>query len=201
MAGADLAADARLPGDRRANLLRAFLALNNAPMPSEARLAEMAQQLFDARGDARVRIEHAGLTLVKFRDRIRIESLAPDDGSWQRPWNGEREVELGAGRGTVRFEAAEGEGLALARSSGPGWRFGARIGGERLRPAPHRPTRALKNLLQEHAIPPWERSRMPLLFHRERLVWIPGIGIEADYACPPGEAGLRPVWLPQGAKS
>ncbi len=200
-AGNDLVAGAALPGERRANLLRAFLALNQAPMPSEARLAEMAQQLFDARGDARVRIEHAGLMLVKFRDRIRLEPLATDEGPWERPWHGEREVALDAARGAVRFEPAEGEGLAAARTSEPGWRFAGRTGGERLRPDPRRPTRTLKNLYQEHDVPPWERDRMPLLFHGERLVWIPGIGIEAAYACPPGEAGLRPIWLPPGPKN
>jgi tRNA(Ile)-lysidine synthase len=58
-----------------------------------------------------------------------------------------------------------------------------------------RPTRTLKNLLQEHDVPPWQRERLPLLFHGERLVWAPDIGIEADYTCLPGEAGLRPTWL------
>jgi len=95
----------------------------------------------------------------------------------------------------VRFETAVGEGLDAARAVEPGWRFAGRSGGERLRPDPGRPTRTLKNLLQEHAVPPWERERLPLLFHGERLVWAPEIGIEADYACPPGSPGLRPTWL------
>ena len=195
--GADLVAGGHLPAERRANLLRAFLALNGAPMPSEARLSEMTRQLFEARGDARARIEHEGLTLVRFRDRIRLERLASPggEGPWQRPWNGEREVDLGPGHGMVRFEPVRGDGFAAARSTQPGWHFAGRSGGERLRVDRQRPTRTLKNLLQEHDIPPWERERMPLLFHNERLVWAPEIGIEADYACGPGEAGLRPIWL------
>jgi len=44
--------------ERRANALRAFLARNAVSMPSEARLADMSRQLFEAREDARVRIDH-----------------------------------------------------------------------------------------------------------------------------------------------
>jgi tRNA(Ile)-lysidine synthase len=74
--------------------------------------------------------------------------------------------------------------------------FRRRAGGERNAPRRGSPRpRTLKNLLQEHAVPPWDRERMPLLFHGERLVWAPEIGIEADYACPPGAPGLRPTWL------
>jgi tRNA(Ile)-lysidine synthase len=101
----------------------------------------------------------------------------------------------------VRFERAAGEGLAIARAGGDGWHFAGRSGGERLRLDPRRPTRTLKNLLQEHEIPPWERSRMPLLFHGDRLVWVPGVGLETQYACLPGEPGLRPAWLRKGLKN
>jgi len=193
-AGEALVANLNLSGERRANVLRAFLALNGAPMPSQARLAEMSSQLFAARPDADVRVEHEGLTLVRYRDRVRIERLQAARAAWERPWNGELEVDL-AEHGEVRFDRVSGEGLEAARSAEPGWRFGGRSGGERLRTDPRRPTRTLKNLLQEHAVPPWERERMPLLFHGERLVWAPEIGIEADYACPPGEPGLRPTWV------
>ena len=110
-------------------------------------------------------------------------------------------MELGPGHGAVRFEPATGQGLAASKARGEGWHFAGRIGGERLRPDPTRPTRTLKNLLQEHNVPPWERSRMPLLFHGDCLVWVPGIGIDAAYACPPAEPGLSPEWLPREARN
>ena len=199
--GTDFVADRRLPEARRANLLRAYLALNALAMPSEARLADMTRQLFGARGDTRVRIEHDGLAVVKFRDRVRLDPIAPEAGAWHHPWHGELEVDLGEAHGGVRFERAAGEGLAISRAGGDGWHFAGRSGGERLRLDPRRPTRTLKNLLQEHEIPPWERSRMPLLFHGDRLVWVPGVGLETQYACLPGEPGLRPAWLRKGLKN
>ena len=196
--GDELPLDRDLSPERRANLLRAFLALNEVAMPDEARVAEMTQQLFDARMDGSVRIEHEGLELRRFRDRIRLEPAVPAAGAWQVEWLGQPEVSLAGDVGTVRFEAVIGEGIAASRSVEPGWHFAPRAGGERLRLDPRRPSRTLKNLLRENDVPPWQRERIPLLFHGGHLVWAPGIGIEADYACPPGQPGLRPEWLQKG---
>lgn len=183
---------------RRANALRAFLAVNDVAMPGEARLLEMARQLFDARGDARVRIDHEGVSLVRHRGVVRLEHGLEAQDPWRVPWRGERELDLGAGRGRVCFEETSGAGLAAAAAGGAAWHFAARSGGERIRLAARRPTRTLKNLLQESALPAWERQRLPLLFDGVRLVWVPGVGIAADYACPGGAPGLRPSWTVAG---
>jgi tRNA(Ile)-lysidine synthase len=50
----------------------------------------------------------------------------------------------------------------------------------------------LKNLLQEHAIPPWQRARLPLLWCDGRLGWAAGIGFDADLCAAPGEPGVLP---------
>src|SRR6185312_1504849 len=198
--GLELAAD--LSPARRANALRAFLALEGLPMPTEARLAEMARQLYGARGDARVRIAHGGATLV----RQRGVAVAVADGvaacadDWRVPWHGEPLVELGPGRGSVRFEAAMGTGLRATGDDDGDWHFAPRRGGERLRLEAARPSRTLKNLFQEAAVPEWERERLPLLFRGERLAWVPGIGVAADFACAPGMAGMVPAWSPEAEK-
>lgn len=58
-----------------------------------------------------------------------------------------------------------------------------RKGGERLKPIGNKQHRSLKNLLQEADIPPWERARIPLLFHNDELIsvlgyWNVGLGCE-----------------------
>ena len=47
-------------------------------------------------------------------------------------------------------------------------------------------------------MPIWQREKLPLLFHDGRLVWVPGIGIAAEYACQPGQDGFRPTWRVAG---
>jgi len=62
-----------------------------------------------------------------------------------------------------------------------------------------RPTRTLKNLLQEHDVPEWQRDRLPLLFRGDRLAWIPGVGIASEFACETGKQGLLPCWRVAGS--
>jgi tRNA(Ile)-lysidine synthase len=195
-AGGGLTLDAALPTARRANALRAFLALEGLAMPSEARLAEMARQLYEARAGARVRIAHDGVVLARHRGMACIaRGVACDPGeAWRVPWRGEEQLELGHGRGSIRFAPVLGAGLPAALCASGEWHFAPRRGGERLRLAAGGPSRTLKNLLREASIPEWERRRLPLLFHGERVAWVPGIGVAADFACAPGAPGLVPAW-------
>ncbi len=201
-AGEPLPIHSALDEDRRANVLRVFLARNALAMPSEAQLEEMARQLYEAREDARVRIDYKGVSLLRHRDTVLIdrhlEPAMPGAASkWRVEWNRENVVELGGNRGSVHFASAVGEGIAPR--GGPGeWYFAARSGGETIRLGRDRPTRTLKNLLQERAIPAWQREDFPLLFHQDRLVWVPGIGIDAEYACAEGENGFKPTWRVAG---
>ena len=41
-------------------------------------------------------------------------------------------------------------------------------------------------------MPPWERSRLPLLRVGGELAWVDGIGIDAAFAAGPGEPGVLP---------
>jgi tRNA(Ile)-lysidine synthase len=54
------------------------------------------------------------------------------------------------------------------------------------------PHRSLKNLLQEHAVPPWQRGRLPLLWCDGQLLWAAGIGLDADALAAPDEPGIVP---------
>lgn len=180
---------------QRAHALRAFLAANGLPMPSAARLDEMARQLYEARDDARVRLEHGGAIVFRHRGQACIErAMAPVAGDWRMPWRGERGLELGAGRGAVRFEEAIGAGLDAARIGGVQWHFAGRQGGEKIRLEEGRPTRTLKNLLREAGVPAWRRATLPLLFADGQLAWAPGIGIAHAWRCRPDRPGLQPVW-------
>lgn len=176
----------------RANALRQFLAAHGLAMPSAARLAEMVRQLYEARADARVRIEHDGVTLARHRGELLVHRLATGPGDWRIDWRGEKSVDLGQGRGEVHFRRARGAGIDAALAREGDWCFMPRAGGEKMRIAARGRTRTLKNLLQEHAIPAWRREQLPLLFRGEDLVWAPGVGIAAEYACQGRAEGISP---------
>jgi tRNA(Ile)-lysidine synthase len=50
-----------------------------------------------------------------------------------------------------------------------------RQGGEKIRPAKRHYHLSLKNLLQEAAIPPWQRQRIPLIYGNEQLIQVFGL--------------------------
>jgi len=179
-------------GAEQANALRQFLATEGLAMPSAARLAEMVRQLYGARQDARVRIEHDGATLVRHRGQIHVHRMPASSGEWRIAWHGERSVDLGEGRGEVQFRRAKGEGIDAALAREGEWCFMPRAGGEKMRVALKGRTRTLKNLLQEHAIPAWRRENLPLLFRGDALVWAPGVGIAAEFACRGRAEGISP---------
>jgi len=111
-------------------------------------------------------------------------------------WRGEPELAWGADR--LSFVATVGAGISRRLLGGDAVCLRTRMGGEELQPDPRRPRRALRKLLQETGVPPWERERLPLLCCGERLAWVAGIGVDVAFACAPGEAGVAIV-LQRGA--
>jgi tRNA(Ile)-lysidine synthase len=59
-----------------------------------------------------------------------------------------------------------------------------------LRPHLGAANRSLKNLLQEHCVPPWQRERLPLLYCGEELVSVVGLAVNAGFQAQPNEEGL-----------
>jgi len=182
---------AALPPHRARNVLRHFLRLHGLRPPSTARLAAMHDQLTVSRGDASVRLTHDGRTLGIHRGRIVVHRVPPV--AYARAWRGESSLDLPHGR--LDFVPTRDRGLCVAHRDA-GWTVRPRAGGERFQPFATRPRRALKSWLQEASVPSWEREALPLVFHGEDLVAVPGFGVDVAYQAKGGEAGLALVWRP-----
>ncbi|MDP2878164.1 MAG: tRNA lysidine(34) synthetase TilS, partial [Sulfuricella sp.] len=180
-----------LSGARARNLLRYWLAEFGIPMPSAGRLENLLQQLCSARDDAQVRIALGDAVIRRYRGEVHIEAkiLAP----LPEPaliWSLQDRLDLPGLGGRLVFERTTGQGLSLVRLTAAPVTIRLRQGGERLRPDCLRPTRSLKNLLQEAGMPPWQRQRLPLLFSGEKLAFVPGIGVDCEYQADDGEIGV-----------
>lgn len=181
------------------NLLRWFLQRQSLPAPSRDQLEEALRQALAARGDAQLRVKLGAAWLRRHRGRLYLQPAGREPArAWSRAWSGEHELALPAGLGCLRFEPARGTGLSLARLRAQSVAVRPRSGGERLRLAPNRPSRTLKNLLHEAAIPQWERGRMPLMFAGEVLVWVPAVGQDFRFAAAAEEPGVMPRWEREG---
>jgi tRNA(Ile)-lysidine synthase len=165
-------------------------------MPDADRLEEILRQVTDARENADVCIEHDGMELRRFRGQLYIVQPRPVPArDLYLRWQGETRWVIDKLAGTLVFSETMGSGVAASRLQGAEVFVRLRQGGERLRLAANRPAQTLKNLLQATELPPWERERLPLLYIGKRLVWVPGVGIEADFQAASGAAGISPLWL------
>jgi len=180
-----------LPRPRAKNLLRWFLHQCGAPMPQTAQLDDMLHQLCDARRDAAVCMEYGGWEMHRYQGRVHaLRALGELDPDEVLPWRGEAELDWPALSARLCFEQVQGAGISLAKLQRAPVTLRLRRGGETLRPHPNAVTRTLKNLLQEHHVPPWRRERLPLLYCGEELICVPGIAVAAEYQAAEGEAGV-----------
>lgn len=170
---------------RQRNLLRFWLQRAGELFPDSRRTDSLCAALA---GPGGVREACGGLALCAWRERIWFEPAVlacPQDTFWQ----GEEALPWGAGQ----ICCVRGEGGVRLATEPPAAEpvFRVRAGGERMRLAAGRPTRSLRQLCQEAAVPPWWRDVMPMLWQGERLLWVGGVGAAA-----PSDEGepWRIVW-------
>lgn len=187
----DCAALAGLTPARARNLLRHFIARHGLPMPQARVLDEALRQLLAARQDARVQVNLGPWSLWRFRGGAYLAPSLPPPAPPVR-WRGEAALWVPAAGVTVAMQPVAGAGLRRAALENAVVTLGARTGGERMQLTPDGPHRSLKNLMQERAVPPWQRARLPLLWCDGRLAWVHGIGIDVAFRAGPGEAGIQP---------
>ena len=183
---------AALPPHRARNLLRWFLRQHGLPAPSAARVDAMLDQLATARADAAIRLVHAGAEVGVHRGRIIVH--APPPPAFDVAWSGEGEVTLP--HGVVRFTRTPGAGVDAQRLVAAPVHVRSRSGGERLQLAVNRPRRALKAILQDAAIPPWQRQALPLVYSGPSLAAVAGLAVDAEFIAAATADGITISWHP-----
>ncbi len=181
-----------LASPRLRNALRRVLAAAGEAMPDEDALREIERQFRGDAAPAGLCLPVGASALCVYRDEWWLEALASTPVPDAVRWAGE--ATLAWAGGEVHFRPAMGQGLSAGALAGLPCVLRSRGGGERMRLHPAGPTRSLKNLLQEAGVPGWLREGLPLLWVGDHLVWIAGVGVAAQFACPPGEKGLLPLW-------
>ncbi len=191
-----LAALEKFTSARAKNLLRAYLETQGMPLLDADRLQEWLRQLLAARADSRVALGVGAFTLRRYRGQAWVELDTPmPAGDWRLAWHGQSEITLAALGGKLRFTPVQGVGISLEKLTQAEVTLRLRQGGEKLKLGDRRPRKTLKHLLQEAAIPPWQRERLPLLYSGERLVAVPGIGVDWDFHATPAESALKIDWI------
>ena len=192
----ELAGFNALSSPRARNLLRFAWLAAGFRAPDTRWIDEALRQLASSDALSETCVATVDGELHVYRGELHIVGHAPDSSHVVLPWSGEPELPWAGGR--VVFVDAMGSGIDRRLLQGGQVTLRQRLGGERLRPDAKRPRRSLRKLFQQAAIPPWERMRLPVLWVGGQLAWVGGLGIDAQFACAPGEAGVLPVWEPGG---
>lgn len=163
-----------LPDARRNNLLRHWTRECSLPALSSRQLARVESDLLASRPDSAPCLRWPGGEMRRYRDDLyAFPPLPPHDSSRVYSW--EQGRDLSVSHLGLRLTNDDLKSQGLSRSGGEDRvevRF--RRGGERCRRKGHRHRHALKKLFQEAGIPPWERSRIPLVYVNDRLVLVWG---------------------------
>ena len=195
-----IAAMAQFSDDRANNLLRYWLLAQGARYsPTTAQLVQLRKQMLCVRTDAHPVLALCGMQLQRRGGAV---VALPDDnaGPPSEPlmvqWRGEAEIEIPAWQGSLVFAASQPVGLCPQRLQSSVLTLQPRAGGERLKPHPARPSRSLKNLFQEAALPAQQRPWLPLAYLNGELVFAAGLGMDVRHADAPG--GIVIAWRGAG---
>ena len=182
---------------RSRNLIRYAIARHGWRMPAAGRLEEALRQALSARADARMEVDLGDCTLRRRGDAVHFVARRENPAMLGAvAWNGEREIALPALHGVLAMPRKRGGGVSLERLQAAPVTIRSRHGGERLQPAANRPTRTVKNLLQEAGIAAWERDALPFIYSGDSLACIPGVAIDHRFQAAPGEPSVAPAWRP-----
>lgn len=192
----------QLGAPRVKNLLRYTLVRQGIQLPSTRKMENLTRQLLSIRDDGQLRVDLADYEIRCFKGFVyilhKIESMPAHERHFASPdslvWNDEVGQEMQYVYGKIGFSWSENQGICREKIANRLLEIRLRVGGESFKPACNRPRRSLKNLLQEASIPPWQRKLLPLLFCENRLIWVPGIGIDCDFQVKSEEVGILPVW-------
>ncbi|MEL2240297.1 tRNA lysidine(34) synthetase TilS [Leclercia adecarboxylata] len=175
---------------RRAALLRRWLALHGALMPSRAMLTRLWDEVALAREDATPRLRSGEGEIRRFRGELWWVKYHPSLAERVIDWPSVHQS-LCLPEGLGRLFLSAGGNLRLPHPDEPVTvRFGAsgtlhivgRNGG-----------RKIKKIWQELNVAPWRRDTTPLLFYGETLVAAAGVFVTREGAAE-GEQGVQLEW-------
>jgi len=184
----------KLSHSRAKNVLRYWLEMNDQLMPSKDLLDELLRQVLTAKKDATIKIQLSkDFEIRRYKDEIYIvRKNQHRQKNYEIVWQGESEILLPNGL-KLKFKKVKGKGISLEKIKHKKLIISNRRGGEIFKPDLKRPTKKLKQILQESDLPPWERENLPLIFIDDELASIPNYGIDIKFQAKPKEASLEVI--------
>jgi len=157
---------------RQKLLIRHWIGVNGFKPPSEKKLKHIFSDVIHASEDAQPLVKWQGVDIRRYQGKLYImSSLQEHDATqilkWIDPGSPLNILSLGLTITAMVLPPQYDEAKPITV------RF--RQGGEKIQHEKRGVTISLKNLLNEASIPPWQRSRIPLIYSGETLIKVVGI--------------------------
>ncbi len=157
-------------------LLREWIKTSGFPAPSEIKLQHIISDVLESTKHSQPIVHWQQTEVRRYQDALYImPPLVPHDNKYVIHWdNINKPLVLTNNIGTLLpHDLGNLRPLLLTHNITVTIRF--RQGGEKIRPEKRRYHLSLKNLLQEAAIPPWQRQHIPLIYGNEQLIQVLGL--------------------------
>ena len=169
-----------LPRERAYNALRLRVRQAGLRMPRLQDLARVVDELVHARPDSAGIVDVRDYEFRRHGDRLYVltprAEAEPYELEWRAPFD---DLAVPGGDVVLSRQACLARGIRLPAYGAVTVR--SRRGGELIKlgePAFHK---AVKKLLQESAVPPWLRDRLPMLYVDGRLAAVWGVAVATDF--------------------
>jgi len=166
--------------------LRLWIEQQGLPPLRGGAIAIIESQLLHARTDAQPQYRWQGVRMQRWRDLLHVGiEQAPLPADWQATWDTHAPLQL-----------PDGSRLQLDTPFDSPVLVRARRGGERIRLPGRSHHHSLRHVLQQQAVPPWQRERLPLLFAADGELLAAGDGIlSARWQAWQEHSGARLGWI------
>ena len=185
----DVAGLAKLSQARQLNVLRSWIHQCAYDAPTANILHQVIQTVLPAMEDACPEVCWGESEIRRYQGKLYCLKRVEHDASGIFDWNPKEklvienlDIELLAEQGVPKGLKPE----LLYKNL----KIKFRQGGEKIRPVGRKNTHSLKNLMQEAGVPPWQRSRIPLIYLDDELICVSGYWFAEGFTSDSG------AWLP-----
>ncbi len=184
----EFASLAKLDRFRRSEAVRLWCIQRGVAPPPGTRLDEFLRQAETCAADRMPRLEWDHSCMRCWAGGLWMEIDRPTPaGGWQRDWDGRQGLDLPQPAGRLELAGANRRPLT-------GLSVEAGRNGEKIQLVPTTGRRRVKNLMQEHRVPPWQRTLWPRLYQDGRLVAVGDVWLDHAFAQRLSDRGQRLVW-------
>ena len=181
----------KMSDSRCRNLLRYWIKLQGFDVAPRKVMQQIIAQVFYAKDDAMPDIRWSDIIVHRFKNRLYVLKNNQHDATQSFGWHAGDALIIDSLAKKLVMEQTNETGLAeIVCQQKLQVRF--RQGGEKIQPAGRNGHHGLKKLFQEASVPPWERSRVPLIYLNDELIAVADYWIADSYQAEKNEAAYFP---------